>query len=280
MPAAPSRAGPRQHEQLHVTGVGKCSAGALEEAAPPALHPAPSQQAARVEVVWFLIAINLCFFFLLLQCLNLVLPEANSVHGNLCTKSFCYSSVCALRSRSIPKGRLKNIAKKKKKEKNEEKPASCGLLSSFACTLPCCLASPQPLFCSSPHVTNARCPLQRQPAPKLHSSLYFAVSPRSPRRGTGTGSGCPGATSPAAALLPCARGWLSLSPRPYSELTEVNQSGARTRLLPSASFSLLKTHEQAEAGAVAPRAGRAGGQAAARRITLNSVSRATQRKAR
>lgn len=88
MPAAPSRAGPRQHEQLHVTGVGKCSAGALEEAAPPALHPAPSQQAARVEVVWFLIAINLCFFFLLLQCLNLVLPEANSVHGNLCTKSF------------------------------------------------------------------------------------------------------------------------------------------------------------------------------------------------
>lgn len=63
VPAAPSRAGPRQHEQLHVTGVGKCSAGALEEAAPPALHPAPSQQAARVEVVWFLIAINLCFFF-------------------------------------------------------------------------------------------------------------------------------------------------------------------------------------------------------------------------
>lgn len=72
VPAAPSRAGPRQHEQLHVTGVGKCSAGALEEAAPPALlrapsspalHPAPSQQAARVEVVWFLIAINLFVFY-------------------------------------------------------------------------------------------------------------------------------------------------------------------------------------------------------------------------
>lgn len=133
MPAAPSRAGPRQHEQLHVTGVGKCSAGALEEAAPPALHPAPSQQAARVEVVWFLIAINLCFFFLLLQCLNLVLPEANSVHGNLCTKSFCYSSVCALRSRSIPKGRLKNIAKKKKKMRRNQPPVGCSPASLALC---------------------------------------------------------------------------------------------------------------------------------------------------